>query len=280
MTAPPEALGGGAMTGGGAGTAGEASGGAGEGGSPDFWSLIPQDGLALWLMADHGIGELDAGKVAVWSDFSVHEADAKQSISSLQPTLVPADGGGLPVVSFDGADDQLALPPGFADFSAGLSAFIVASQSSEQDCPSLLHLSNEPEQQDIEIGRLFGVPNYEVADDEVSGPDGSFPLGQRVLVAVTHAPGKAPELRVNGMFMATGGFTALPVTHARANNFIGRSLYDGCEPFHGTIGEVILYSRALSVAERDAVQAYLQGKWRYEPPVKVKPGPGEIEAVY
>ncbi len=34
------------------------------------------------------------------------------------------------------------------------SAFVVASGSSEQACPSLLHLSNEPEQQDIELALM------------------------------------------------------------------------------------------------------------------------------
>lgn len=255
-----------------------APGMAGAGGTNELSAPIPREGLALWLMADHGVGEVDGGGVAVWADFSTNEADAKQSIGGLQPRLVPGANGALPLLEFDGEDDQLALPEGFADFSAGLSLFIVASQSTEQHCPSLLHLSNEPETQDVEVGRFQGAVHYEVADDEVSGPDNTFALQQLVLVGVVHAPSKAPELRLNGVFMATGDFTSLPEVKPRANNFIGRSLHDGCEPFHGRVGEIILYSRALDSTERGAVQRYLQGRWSYEPPVKTKPGPGEFPA--
>ncbi|MDF3066786.1 MAG: hypothetical protein K0R38_2387 [Polyangiaceae bacterium] len=257
---------------------GSLPGAGGERGNSDFSSLIPQDGLALWLMADHGIGEVEGGAVAVWSDFSVNESDAKQSLGSLQPKLVPNARGSLPLLEFDGVDDRLSLPSGFADFSAGLSVFIIASQSSDQGCPSLLQLSNEPEAQDVEVGRFHGAVHYEVAEDDVWGEDDSFALQQLVLVGVTHAPGKNPELQLNAMHMETGTFTALPEVKERTNNFIGRSLYQGCEPFHGRIGEIILYSRALDTTERLAVHLYLQNKWSYEPPVKTKPGPGEIPA--
>lgn len=255
------------------------SGGGGEAGAGvDVPPAISQEKLELWLMADHGIGEV-SGSVAVWSDFSPNEADAKQSIGALQPKLAPAAGNVPQMLEFDGVDDQLALPAGFADFSEGLSIFVVASESEDLSCPSLLHLSNEPEQDDVEVGRFHGSVHYEVADDDVWGPENAFVLDQRVLLGVVHAPDKAPELRLNGMFMATGDFTALPALSTRSNNFIGRSLYNGCELFHGKIGEIIVYSRALASAEREAVQLYLQSKWSYEPPVKTKPGPGEIPAV-
>ena len=252
------------------------SGAGGAAGSADSSALISQDKLALWLMADHGIGAVEGGGVAVWADQSMNEADAKQSLAGMQPTLVPAAGNVPQMLEFDGVDDQLALPEGFSDFSEGLSVFIVASASEDQSCPSLLHLSNDPEQEDIEVGRFHGSVHYEVHDDDVWGPENAFGLNQRVLVGVVHAPNKAPELRLNGVFMATADFKALPSVTPRVNNFIGRSLYAGCELFHGTIGEIIVYARALDGAERDAVQSYLQSKWSYVPPVKTKPGPGEI----
>jgi len=252
----------------------DSSGGAG--GSPDSSVLIPQDGLALWLMADHGIGAVEDGGVAVWADQSVNEADAKQSITSLRPSVAEAADGLPQMLEFDGIDDQLALPEGFGDFRAGISIFVLASQRTDQSCPSLLHLSNAPEEQDIEVGRFHGSVHYEVGDHDVGGPENAFGLNQNLLLGVVHAPAKAPELRLNGVFMATGGFTTLPVFASRSNNFIGRSLYGGCEPFHGKIGELIVYARALDSTERDAVQRYLQSKWRYEPLVKTKPTPGEI----
>jgi hypothetical protein len=251
--------------------------GVGGTGSEDFSSLIPQDKLELWLMADHGIGLAEDGGVAVWADYSPSEADAKQSLAGLQPTIAAAVGDLPQMLEFDGVDDQLALPAGFNDFSAGLSVFIIASASDDLSCPSLLHLSNDPENQDIEVGRFHGSIHYEVHDDDIWGTENAFGLNQRVLLGVVHAPEQAPELRLNGVFMASGDFTALPVVTPRVNNFIGRSLYSGCELFHGKIGEIIVYARALTSAEREAVQSYLQSKWSYEPRVKTKPGPGEID---
>jgi hypothetical protein len=253
---------------------GEAAGGAGN----DFSSLIPQAGLTLWLMADHGVGEVDGGSVALWADYSPNELDAKQSSAALQPKLLPAADGSLPVVEFDGVDDQLAFGDGFSDFSAGLSAFVIAKVTHDSTCQALLHFSNGGETDDIQLGRFKGSVHYEVADPSVTGPDNAFTIGERMLVGVVHAPGKVPEVRLNGVFMASGNFTELPAVTERTTSFVGRSMYGDCQPFQGQIGEVILYSRALDATERTAVQSYLQSKWSYEPPVKTKPGPGEIPA--
>jgi hypothetical protein len=53
----------------------------------------------------------------------------------------------------------------------------------------------------------------------------------------------------------------LPATTARAQNFVGRSLYDGCTPFEGRIAELLVCQRALSAAEVAAIEATLQARW-------------------
>lgn len=229
-------------------------------------------------MADHGIGEVEGDRVAIWADFSPNEGAAKQLSAALQPKLRPAADGSPPLVELDGTDDQLALPDGFSDFSAGLSAFVIAKAATDTSCQALLHLSNGGEAEGIQLGRYKGSVHYEVGGPSVTGPDNAFTLAQRMLVGVVHAPGKVPEVRLNGVFMASGNFTDLPVNKVRTTNFVGRSLYRDCQPFQGQIGEIILYSRALDASEREAVQSYLQSKWSYEPPVKTKPVPGEIPA--
>lgn len=254
------------------------SGFAGAAVGSEFSRLIPQDKLALWLMADQGVGSLDGSRVAVWADQSINEADAWQSLDPLQPTVAASEGVLPAMIGFDGLSQQLALPPGFSDFSAGLSVFIIARQSEDVACPSLLQLSNGPEMHDIEIGRDRGTIHYEVGNYDAWGLENAFALNQRLLVGVVHAPDQAPELRLNGVFMGSGDFTELPPVTPRTNNFLGRSLYDGCQPFPGEIGEVIVYARAVDSVERDAIQRYLLTKWSYEPPVKSKPGPGEIPA--
>lgn len=259
------------------GDAATAQGLGGAGGSSDLPALIPQNGLVLWLMADRGVAPPGGSQVALWADQSLKEADAWQSLDTLQPTVAASTADGPPMIAFDGVSHQLALPEGFGDFRAGLSVFIIASQSADVDCPSLLHLSNGPELEDIEIGRDRGTIHYEVGNHDAWGPENAFVLNQRVLLGVVHAPRAAPELRLNGVFMASGDFNELPPVAARESNFIGRSLYSECQLFPGEIGEIIVYARAVDGAERDAIQGYLQAKWSYEPKIKSKPGPGEIE---
>lgn len=258
------------------------AGGAGGEGSEsgadtDFSSLIPQDGLELWLMADHGVAVLDGGYVAQWADFSINERDAYQSSAALQPTLLPAADGSPAIVEFDGTDDQLAFLDGFSDFSAGLTAFVIAKATTDTNCQALLHFSNGEESDDIQIGRHMGSIHYEVGTPSLIGPENAFTLGQRMLVGVGHTPDKKAELRLNGLVMSSGTLE-LPAVTERTTNFVGRSMYGDCQPFQGQIGEIILYSRVLDAGERSSVQSYLQGKWSYEPPVKTKPGPGEIPA--
>lgn len=272
------AEGGGASEPGPAALGGDASAAGGEtGAGGDFTTLIPQDGLALWLMADHGVADID-GRLVVWSDFSPNEHDAKQPSIALQPKLLPATASSPQVVEFDGTGEQLAFDPGFEDFSLGLTAFVIATAAQDSYCQALLHFSNGGEADDIQIGRFNGSVHYEVAVPSVTGPMNAFTIGQRMLVGVLHAPGKQPNVTLNGSLMGTGDFTELPAVTERTTNFIGRSMYSDCQPFQGQIGEIILYARALDAAERTRVQAYLQSKWSYEPPVKTKPGPGEIPA--
>ena len=267
----------GGVPGGYGGNGGDGSAGMSGGAAPDPASLsgqIPQDKLLLWLLSDHGIGEADGG-VAVWADQSPNHADAKQSIISLRPKVAAAIGAAPHMLEFDGIDDQLALPEGFSDFSQGLSAFVIARESADSYCPSLLHLSNEPEQDDIEVGRFNGSIHYEVQEEDMSGTDNAFALNQTVLLSVIHQPNKMTVLRINDVYMTSGEFM-LPVVKKRLNNFVGRSLYSDCGVYPGQIGEIIVYARALTNAEREQVQAYLQKRWSYIPPVKTHLTPGDI----
>ncbi len=58
-----------------------------------------------------------------------------------------------------------------------------------------------------------------------------------------------------------GGPVYVPPVATRASNYLGRSYWAGDGYFQGDIAEVILYDRALSAAEQDAVRAYLAEKY-------------------
>jgi hypothetical protein len=88
------------------------------------------DELILWFRADVGITEKD-GIVSKWADQSPNHNDAWQVNLTNQPRLVAAEAGRPSAVVFD-ADKFLSLPPGFADFSSGLTMFAV---SRSRTCP-------------------------------------------------------------------------------------------------------------------------------------------------
>lgn len=67
---------------------------------------VPSDiaDLNLWLMPE----DLSPGAVATWDDRSAANNDATQGTAGNRPTKT-TDGGGLPVVRFDGTNDYLTL---------------------------------------------------------------------------------------------------------------------------------------------------------------------------
>jgi hypothetical protein len=220
-------------------------------------AVVPQRQLLLWLTAENGLTTVGSS-VSSWSDRSPNRANATQSIAVARPEY--SREGALDSVAFDGIDDSLVLPRGFANFTEGLSFFAVALAHVEQDCPSILHLSNNPEEDDIAIGRHEGSLLYEVQNDAVVGPEGAFELGAVLVLSVVHSIDGGVELRMNGQFMASSNFP-LPANLDRANNFIARSLYSGCDFFDGHVFELLLYARALDLPEREGLEAYLRTKW-------------------
>jgi len=212
--------------------------------------------LFLWLRADIGVTE-ERGAVSNWADQSGNHLDARQPDTSRQPTWVGAGLSGRPVLVFDG-EDFLSLPDGFADFSLGVSVFVVVIADRPETCVDILHLSNGAEIDDIAVGRHDGQGQYEVYTDTVRTND--FPLDTPQLVSVVHAPDSNVTLRRNAEPFATANF-ALPATITRLSNVVGRSLYANCTSWNGGISEVILYRRALATDERNRVENYLRTQW-------------------
>jgi hypothetical protein len=164
------------------------------------------------------------------------------------------------MLEFDGADDSLALPEGFGDFTKGLSYFGVVNILADATCQSVMQLSNGSEIDDIDFGRYKGSLHYEVAAELVTGPTDAFGLKQTALVDYVQALDGKVELRLDSQFMSSGTMM-LPVLMKRSANFIGRSLYQDCAPLRARVGEILLYARPLSSDERVQVEEYLAKKW-------------------
>jgi hypothetical protein len=219
---------------------------------------LPTQGLLLWLRADRGV-TLEEGRVSEWADQSAQRASAFQQMPELRPRLSSGAGFDRPTLEFDGTDDYLSLPAGFADFSAGATLFGVFEASALSSCAAAIELSNGREQDDISLGQYMGRIYYEAFQLNVFGD--SLPVGVAWEVTAVHQPTQLAELRRNGTTNTMFSGFLLPATITRAQNFIGRSLYDGCAPFGGRIAELLVYQRALSPAEVAAIEATLQARW-------------------
>jgi concanavalin A-like lectin/glucanase superfamily protein len=247
----------GSETGGASGAPGTGDGGvAGLLGNPE--PMLPRLGMTLWLRADRGVQQKE-GHVQTWQDQSGNQINATQTSVAMSPAYLPEGLNGRPTVEFDGQGQFLKFAAGFADFSKGVSVLIVAKPA-KSDCASMLEFSNGSEVDDVAFAMWQNNWTYEVGTELIQ--TGKVDLQRFSLYAVTHRPTGVADLRINGSVLSTLNFP-LPASLARANNFIGHTLYGaGCEYFAGQISEVILYSRTLSESELTLIETYLNASWR------------------
>lgn len=231
-------------------------------------------GLSLWFMADRGVTELE-GAVSSWQDQSPNRSAAVQASPAQMPRL-QWSAEGLPLLFFDGVNDALSLPIGFARFD-GAAFFAVVEALPNELCAGILHFSNGPGVNDVELGRHNpGLLYYEVGSQPVEGAPGAFEVGRRLLLSIIQVADVATgditpttgtvELRINGIANGTRSIN-LPETIEREENFVGRNNYledqDVCSMFfHGRIGELLFYQRGVGAEERQRLEAYLQEKWQ------------------
>ena len=215
-------------------------------------------GMALWFMADRGLiknGDL----VSTWEDQSLNGEHGTQSNAQFMPKYVTQPSGPA-MIEFDGVDDYFKLPSGFTNFP-GLTFFAVAESLPRDKCAGILHFSNGPDRDDVEFGRHKDhTLYYEVVDSYLYGSMEGFVADKRLLVSIMQDTQGAVELRIDTAVNQTGK-VSVPASVLRSQNFLGKDNYDECSPFRGRIGEVLLYSRAVTAPEREHIQSYLLSKW-------------------
>jgi tetratricopeptide (TPR) repeat protein len=227
---------------------------------PLFARRIPSRGLILWLKADAGI-ETDGEFVSRWADQSEARNDAKPKELSTGPRVTASALRGRPAVLFSGNDD-LRLPDGFEDFSAGLSVFAVGeTPAAPGDLWSFVHLGTAgtgTSGMNVVLGRrkdseqvVYAVEDLEVQMKpfvEVMPPAKGFEG-----ISALQDPSKSVRVYKRGQPLATGTLL-LPRKILRKINRIGAG-------YKGNLAEILLYKRSLSDLERLGVDAYLNDRY-------------------
>jgi hypothetical protein len=224
---------------------------------------VPSAALLFWFMADRGLS-YSGDQVSAWADQSSAHVTATATSAAAMPKRV-VQASGPPMVEFDGADDGLKMPEGFATFT-GTTFFAVAQAYPADGCAGIVSLSNGDDSDDIEYGRhTTGLLYYEVLGGTVDGTANAFEPNKRLLVSITQTNAGAVELRINGVLTGSPKTIGLPATVVRTQNFLGRDTYTECpQAYKGLLGEIVLYSRGVDAAEYRRIQTYLAAKWNIQ----------------
>jgi hypothetical protein len=234
---------------------------------------VPQQDLKLWLKADAGV-TLASGRASQWSDQSGTGTNAAQTAASSQPLFLPNAVNAKPALEFDGVDDFLTFSLDINNLN-GMSVFLVsASTSSTQDGSwhgatqspifwnessdwSTTHMS--PYQRFVKFrfgtGQANNLPVY----------NRPASIGSNFSVNTFVKNGATESLYVDGAQALTATGKLAPIKGTRTTGNLGRGYNDNTY-FAGRIAEVLIYARALSDAERQAVEQYLLQKY---PPATV-----------
>jgi hypothetical protein len=225
--------------------------------------------MVLLLDAANAAQQLGNGDpLTNWQDASGQGYEATVS-GSAAPVLTYNAINGQPAVRFDGVDDHLVLNGGFADFTSGLSVYIVARPTAVRSGSKLLMLGNGAGQQNIGFGRAGGGAGLQYFVDGSGGvrwfnTNNALVTGEAALFSVVQGGGAAnagttATVEKNGTSVGSGASWVPPVV-TRATNYIGRSYWaDGL--FQGDIAEILIYDRVLTAEEQATVKEYVAQKY-------------------
>src|SRR6185369_2242174 len=131
--------------------------------------------------------QIAGGQVTTWNDRSGSGRNATQTVLQYRPTVVANWHGGKPALHFDGQNRFLFFASGFADFSKGLTVFLVTETLVDNTCPAFLSFSNGGELDDISVHRLSNdVWEYEVLDQSFPSQVGDQRIGHASQVTLVH----------------------------------------------------------------------------------------------
>ena len=227
-------------------------------------------GLVLSLDAGAAAQQYANGApVSVWTDTSGMGANAVGA-NGTSPVLVTNAIAGRPALRFDGADDFMALPSGFEDFTGGLSMYVIARPSALTSGYKMVALGNGAGSDDIYLGRNGASNAYQYVTNSSSGSYGWFAtngglvVGEAAMLSVIQPGGSAnntvtAEVAKNGTVIGSGGVYVPPNT-TRNVNYIGKSFWaEGS--FAGDIAEILIYDRMLTAQEQTQLNSYFELKY-------------------
>jgi hypothetical protein len=228
---------------------------------------IPRSSLQAWLKADNGITFGTGSSVASWTDMSGNGNNATQATSSAQPILTNGAINGLPSINFNGTNQCLVLPAGFANYTAGATIFIVTNPTNLVEKARWLSLGNGGPSGLFGDGE-FGFYEYPTDSQSIpyvissSGGDSSVASSvtqnqYQVIETIQNGSAGTGNAYTNGLPpIQTAGTLNAIANVTRNTNLIGQYTGGG-NFFQGYIAEILIYNVALTASQRAAIETYL-----------------------
>lgn len=209
---------------------------------------------------------VDGEDITQWNDRSRYAHNlAPDGGQPVRPTYVTNQQNSLSALSFDGGDVLLAKPfTGTIDNVTGMTMFVVA----KFDSTATQRLIETNATGDSELGFGFSTDStqkysYYVANGYVTGnaADSSWHY-HTIVFDGTQSVGNRLAVSVDGSVSSLNEINAVGNISLDSNTelYVG-SRPDATLPFTGDIGEIIMYSRALTAEEISSVETYLADKW-------------------
>lgn len=174
---------------------------------------------------------------------------------------------------FDGLDDYVDIPDGFADFSSGLTISLWARPAAAGSAARFIDFGNGAPSENIFFTRV-GTSNtlqYQVMHMLVSGgaveAADALTLNEWQMFVVVHDPVTTiATIYKNGVEIASGG-VAIPNNVVRTSNLIGDSNWTADALYTGQMDDIRIYNYPISEDEIAALYAASEGNYCRFPPM-------------
>jgi hypothetical protein len=231
-------------------------------GGGDLPTNLPT-GMILWLANNAGVVTSGNG-VSAWDDQSGNGNSAFQPSAANQPALVHGDGG-QNALAFNGSSTFMSIPSLPIDGATGMSVFLVSANSTEHPMwyghyaflwwpetgwwgTTYFGSYQTSSHFRFGTGQAANEPSYQMLFTRTN----AFGLSEWM-----HS-GTTDSMWLNGQSVASYPGKLQSINNVGNTAFLGHS---NNTFYPGDVSELIVYSRALSTSERQAIEQYLMKKY-------------------
>ncbi len=163
-------------------------------------------------------------------------------------------------LDFDGSDDYIDLPDGFANFRTGMTVSVWVYPTEVKNWARIIDIGNGPYDNNIMLARrgssndlYFEVYNRDTSGGKVQAA-GAIELNKWQLFTAALDMSGNVVIYKNGSPVASGQ-TAIPVNIIRTNAYIGKSNWEDDANYKGRMDDLRIYNYPLS--DEDVIHLYL-----------------------